>query len=137
MSTTHDTDDRHYSSNTFYQPYSEVEGGQTMFPLHPLRLAPTGYVPISNEASLGQYQQSSGSKRNHEHQYLSSSAHQEDAGLQKKRKLDLVKCERCRIDKQKVAHTSQSDTVFVILSDSIYSVLQRIESGLPSVNDAS
>jgi hypothetical protein len=61
--------------------------------------------PVANSASLGSCQHSSdlnSSKRSREDQYSSSSTHQEDTEVQKKRKLDLVKCERCRVDKQKV-----------------------------------
>jgi hypothetical protein len=69
--------------------------------------APNLYLqpPTAEIASLGSYQHLSdrkSSKRSCEEQYSSSSTHREDTEVQKKRKLDLVKCERCRIDKQKV-----------------------------------
>jgi hypothetical protein len=60
---------------------------------------------VADIASFVFYQHSSdrnSSKRNREDQCSTSSTHQEDTEIQKKRKLDLVKCERCRIDKQKV-----------------------------------
>jgi hypothetical protein len=62
--------------------------------------------PVAGMTSLSFYQHPSdrnSSKRGLEEPYSSNSTHQEDAEVQKKRKLDLVKCERCRIDKQKVA----------------------------------
>jgi hypothetical protein len=69
--------------------------------------APNLYLQPSaaEKASLGSYQHSSdrnSSKRSREDQYTTSSTYQADMEVQKKRKLDLVKCERCRMDKQKV-----------------------------------
>lgn len=53
-------------------------------------------VPLQQDALIH-------SKRTHEDQLFLSSLTQQTSGEgQKKRKLDLVKCERCRIDKQKV-----------------------------------
>jgi hypothetical protein len=60
---------------------------------------------VADVASLGSYQHSSdrnSSKCSQGNQCSSSSTHQVDTQVQKKRKLDLVKCGRCRIDKQKV-----------------------------------